>query len=1215
MPRSEKAQPAAWASRPWAATLLRVVLTVGPLLASVAFVWLASRWFPAPHDRSLVIYVLWWLALSAAGSVVLLAADRAGRRLLPLAALLRLSLVFPDAAPSRFRAALQAGKVRRLEDRLQLVRNARGAGTPNESAQRLLTLVAALSEHDRLTRGHSERVRAYAVMIGEEMRLGPEELDLLNWAALLHDVGKLDVAGEILRKPGRPTETEWEQLKRHPLFGEKLVAPMAGWLGGWTNAVGYHHERWDGEGYPRGVAGDEIPLAGRIVAIADVFDVITSARSYKAAGSATGGREEIARCAGTQFDPRVVRAFLNVSLGRMRLVMGPLSWLAHTPVLARLPLASTVGSIWSAVAVVAVATGLVASESTQPQAVPKAAVANARAPADRLARTPAPPRARMVRTGPEAAGLDAGVDGSPAAVEQPPADPAPAAPRRGGDPITGPPVPPVETMTVNDPPAFDGGPDQVVREDSGARTVAAWATGISPGPASESGQSTEFRVNSDAPTLFGQEPRVRPDGTLTFATAPDASGVATVTVRAVDNGGTENGGSDTSAPQTFAIAVTPANDPPAFAAGPDEHVLEDAGAQTVVGWATQVTGGPADEASQSVSFEVTNDEPGMFSAQPRVEPDGSLTYAAAADASGTATVTVRAVDSGGTADGGDATSRPRTFAITVVDVNDLPSFAAGPDQSVLEGAGAQTVAGWATATSPGPLYESGQAVSFSVGNDNPGLFSAPPQVQPNGTLTYTTAAGASGLATVTVQAVDNGGTAFGGGDTSPAQTFTIAVTAVNSAPSFTAGPDQSVLEDAGARTVPGWATGISAGPGEGVQSVTFGVSNDTPGLFSAQPQVQPDGTLTYTPAANASGVATVTVRALDDGGTALGGSDTSAPQTLTITVAAVNDVPAFSAGANQLVLIDSGPHVVGGWATGISAGPGEGGQTVGFSVSSDNPGLFSAPPQVQPNGTLTYTPAAGVSGLATVTVRAVDDGGTSGGGTDTSAPQTFTIEVATVNSAPGFTAGPDQSALEDGGARTVSAWATGISPGPPIETGQAVTFNVSNSNPALFSAQPQIQPNGTLSYTPAGNASGAATVTVRAVDDGGTAFGGVDTSAPQTFTIIVTEVNDAPSFTSGGNQTSLLSLGGQTIAGWASGISPGPASEAGQSVSFVVSNSNTGLFSSDPQIQPNGTLSYTPALLTLGSATVTVRAVDNGGTANSGIDTSPPQTFTITIIL
>ena len=157
------------------------------------------------------------------------------------------------------------------------------------------------------------------------------------------------MSGEILRKPGRPTEAEWEQLKRHPLLGERLVGPMGAWLGGWSNAVGYHHERWDGKGYPRGVGGDEIPLAGRIVAIADVFDVITSARSYKAAGAATAGREEIARCAGTQFDPRVVRAFLNVSLGRMRLVMGPLSWLAHTPVLGRLPLASTAGSVWSAI--------------------------------------------------------------------------------------------------------------------------------------------------------------------------------------------------------------------------------------------------------------------------------------------------------------------------------------------------------------------------------------------------------------------------------------------------------------------------------------------------------------------------------------------------------------------------------------------------------------------------------------------------------------------------------------------------------------------------------------------------------------------------------------------------------------------------------------------------------------------------------------------------
>ncbi len=105
----------AWSSRPWAARFLRGTVVVAPLLASVVFVWLVSRWLPAPRG-SVAEYALWWLALSAVGSVVLVVADRAARRLLPLAALLRLSLVFPDEAPSRFRAALEAGRVRRLED-------------------------------------------------------------------------------------------------------------------------------------------------------------------------------------------------------------------------------------------------------------------------------------------------------------------------------------------------------------------------------------------------------------------------------------------------------------------------------------------------------------------------------------------------------------------------------------------------------------------------------------------------------------------------------------------------------------------------------------------------------------------------------------------------------------------------------------------------------------------------------------------------------------------------------------------------------------------------------------------------------------------------------------------------------------------------------------------------------------------------------------------
>ena len=271
--------------------------------------------------------------------------NRITLRLLPLAALLKLSLVFPDAAPSRFKVALRSGSVEHLQERLTNAAERARTATPSEAATELLELVALLNIHDKLTRGHCDRVRAYAVMIGNELGLSQHDLDRLNWAALLHDVGKIEVPASILQKPGRPDDEEWAVLRQHPIFGESLVAPIKEWLGSWTDAVGYHHERWDGDGYPRGLAGDDIPLAGRIVAVADVFDVITSVRSYKKASAAADGRAEIARGSGTQFDPRVVRAFLGISLGRTRLVMGPLSVLAHLRLLSHLPLTPAVGTL------------------------------------------------------------------------------------------------------------------------------------------------------------------------------------------------------------------------------------------------------------------------------------------------------------------------------------------------------------------------------------------------------------------------------------------------------------------------------------------------------------------------------------------------------------------------------------------------------------------------------------------------------------------------------------------------------------------------------------------------------------------------------------------------------------------------------------------------------------------------------------------------------
>jgi hypothetical protein len=219
-----------------------------------------------------------------------------------------------------------------------------------------------------------------------------------------------------------------------------------------------------------------------------------------------------------------------------------------------------------------------------------------------------------------------------------------------------------------------------------------------------------------------------------------------------------------------------------------------------------------------------------------------------------------------------------------------------------------------------------------------------------------------------------------------------------------------------------------------------------------------------------------------------------------------------------------------------------------------------------------------------------------------------------VNVAPSFAAGADRTAFEDAGAQTVAAWATSISAGPPSESSQTVTFSVTNDNPALFATQPAVAGDGTLTFTPAADANGIANVTVTAHDDGGTANGGADVSAPATLTVTVSPVNDVPGFTAGPNQSAVSLLGAQTVSGWATGITPGPANESSQNVTFSVTNNNPGLFAVQPAVTSNGTLTYTPAFLAVGSATVTVRAVDDGGSANGGGDTSPAQTFTIAIL-
>ena len=164
------------------------------------------------------------------------------------------------------------------------------------------------------------------------------------------------------------------------------------------------------------------------------------------------------------------------------------------------------------------------------------------------------------------------------------------------------------------------------------------------------------------------------------------------------------------------LNVMAVNDEPSFAKGADETILEDAGAQTVDGWATALSKGPADEAGQKLSFNITsNSNPGLFSAAPAVDANGDLTYTAAADANGSAVITLNIMDDGGTLNGGDDTSPDQTFTINVTAVNDAPVFTLGFDPAVESNSGPTVVSGFATGVSPGllsPPDEAGQTLGF-----------------------------------------------------------------------------------------------------------------------------------------------------------------------------------------------------------------------------------------------------------------------------------------------------------------------------------------------------------------------------------------------------------------------------------------------------------------------------------------------------------------------
>jgi putative nucleotidyltransferase with HDIG domain len=171
-------------------------------------------------------------------------------------------------------------------------------------------LVGAVEAKDPFTRHHSLRVSGYAETLGARLRMTAAELESLKTAAVLHDVGKIGVPDAILQKPGRLTEEEYDVVKQHPETGLRILG-HASFLSAELPIIRHHHERYDGGGYPSGLAGRQIPFAARVLAVADSLDAMFSSRSYKQRFDVPRVRQELKRCSGTQWDPQVVRAALQ----------------------------------------------------------------------------------------------------------------------------------------------------------------------------------------------------------------------------------------------------------------------------------------------------------------------------------------------------------------------------------------------------------------------------------------------------------------------------------------------------------------------------------------------------------------------------------------------------------------------------------------------------------------------------------------------------------------------------------------------------------------------------------------------------------------------------------------------------------------------------------------------------------------------------------------
>lgn len=945
-----------WDAHPWMARLLRWSIVLLPLAVSLLFTLAMGRYFPA--ERLGLNRWVWVGVVFIGANLLLIVLSRLTRKLLPLVALMRLTLVFPDHAPSRSRAVLRKSNSRTMLRELQEAA-ARGDAAPAVShADYLVQLLQDINEHDRLTRGHSERVRAYAELLGEELDLSESDMDKLRWSALLHDAGKLDVPAEVLNKDGRPTDDEWKLLQNHPAAARAYLEPLRPWLGEWIHSADQHHCRWDGKGYPEKTAGTDISLPGRLVAIADAFDVMTSARSYKKPLSPEIARQELTDCAGSQFDPTLVRAFLRVGLADLKVVAGPLAWIANLIGSARLPapaLSTTASSVWtSAAATLGVAASLVGvpveTEAEPPSAAREVPAVTTTVAALTVPSTPtttipspttAPPTTTTIVT-------------VPSVVATPPTTVAPSTTVPSTTiPVatTAPPATTTTTVAPNNAPVVVGDVATTLEDGSILLDVLA----------------NDADVDGDTLVLAGvSEPghgsAAIEAGQIRYTPWPDYAGADAFTYLVSDMQGAVVS-SDVS------VTVDGLNDAPTIVA-PGGAIDEDASIGQLV-----LTAAVADVEDDPLFVAITSGDPfGVFS----VSNAGEVRLAGTIDHETVDEYTLGLTVSDG------AETASATVTVDVVDVNESPT-AFDDALSTPEDAPAPVDIGF-NDTDP-----EGQTLTWDV----PALsVNGAALAEFNGLVTYTPVDDSFGTDSFTYTATDSQGLV------SNTATVSVTVTPQNDPPAAAddAGTGFGLAEDAvGFQTGVVTANDVDIDSSLDLTSVVL-VSNPSDGVAS----YAGGGRFNYTPDPNYSGADSFTYTVEDAEGAV---SNTA---TVTLAIGAVNDPPsAFSDAGAAFEVDEDDVGFVTGDVTTNDVDIDDGVDATSAVVSS---GAANGSVSANGDGTFTYTPDGNYSGSDSFTYTVDDVTGA------TSNAATVSLVVAPSNDAP--TAADDSLTVAHGAAGT-----------------------------------------------------------------------------------------------------------------------------------------------------------------------------------------------------